>query len=81
MSIKFSLEITIETKEIQSNYQSITEELTVDGIRHYSKLIDMMNMFKNIKILILYNLLKDLEVTTHRIHLPKLEFLSIGNWR
>ncbi len=58
----------------------MTEELAVYRISHYSTVIDMMNTFKNIKILILICLIDDLEVTTRRIHLPKLEFLSINKW-
>jgi hypothetical protein len=61
--IKFSSEISNETKVSESNKQSVTEELYVDGIKYYCNLVEVLNIFKNIKILYLNNLPKDLEVT------------------
>ncbi len=63
VEINLSDEISNEKKEIQSNEQSVTEELKVYSIIYYSNLVDVLNIFKNIKILYLNYLPKDLKVS------------------
>jgi hypothetical protein len=63
VEINLSDKISNETKEIHSNEQSVTEELKLYSIIFYSNLVEVLNIFKNIKILYLNYLPKDLKVT------------------
>lgn len=69
----------VDMKYFEENNKSVTEVLIIDRIRNCSMLIQLLNLFKNIKTLKLLKTSKFDEEISQKIKLPRLQSIEIDD--